>query len=381
MYIENDEKCGNVKPHTHIQFIDFIFNVFFYASFCALFSFCCRLNTPSTLCALCALCVPLFDVSQSIIHYYINGTRHIWYCVHCHTTFSRSGVHHSMTVYGLWFWFWFKFGFYDLRTYYLLFIHTVCMYAEASRTQCSQFLIGIHRKPWTFPIWSCFAILYRLPSNPCDFFFFRFFWHSFFSLVCWPFHWQCADALTERDSANGKRAKWNGKICIWNRCVVSFFAFLVYRINEYVLLPSFPKCCCLLMMFSLLYLTSIFYPFHKLILLSELIWFLLYFIFWNSFHFIFFFWRYLQYANGWLSSIYPSGVLWKWFSFYFVCFHCSLSTFDSRICWFDSLFHNSLLSVKTDVWIKRVNLSTPNFSNFSSAMNFTLIRGSNTNDK
>lgn len=222
---------------------------------------------------------------------------------------------------------WVLYVVHNLRTYYLPFIQSLCILKHQKHNVLNSSSVYIRNRVY-FRYEA--ALLYRLPSNPCDSFFFRFLAFFFFAFVG-----RFSDDVlmlklkriqqTTREEKG--ETKWNGKICILNRCVVFFFyLFSVYRINV-CSVAHFSKWCCLLMMFSLLYLTSIFYPFHKLILLSELIWFL--FLKFVSFHFSALLIQYnMQYANGWVSFIFPSGVLWILFSFYFVRF---LSYFDFRL--------------------------------------------------
>lgn len=154
--------------------------------------------------------MPLFDASQSVIHYYINGTRH--------TTFSCSGVHHSPWLYiqcgsGM------KFGFYtfyDIRTYYLPFSCTVYI--------CINFSSVYIRNRVYFRYGA--ASLYRLPSNPCDFFFFRYFCILFFSrllvvplTMCWCSYWK---------GKKGKRRSKMKRIDLYLKSLCRFFFFFYF---------------------------------------------------------------------------------------------------------------------------------------------------------
>lgn len=196
-------KMGNVKPHTHIQFIDFIFNaVFFYAPFSALFSYCCRLNTTSTLCRSVCLCsMPLkalstiISMAQDIFDFVCIAIQRLVvqaftnsmavYSIQCG---SGSGSNSD-----------------SIRsTMYLPFIHSLCMLKHQKHNVLNSSSVYIRNRVY-FRYEA--ALLYRLPSNPCDFYFFRFLAFLIFC-ICWPFQWRCADAQTEKDSANDKRKNW-----------------------------------------------------------------------------------------------------------------------------------------------------------------------------
>lgn len=221
-------KMGNVKPHTHIQFIDFIFNAFFMLRLVrSLFVLLPVKYNINSLCSVCLCSMPLkalstiISMAQDIFDFVCIAIQHLVAqaftiqcgCIRC-TVYSVVVlilIRVLLTVYTEWYVCW------SIKNTIFSILH-----------RC------IHQKPCIFPIWSCFTI--QITSKSWWFLFLPLIWHPFsfiFSFVGCSTNdvlmlilKRIQQTATERKM---RETKWNGKICILNRCVAFYSSRILHK--------------------------------------------------------------------------------------------------------------------------------------------------------